>query len=101
MPVLHKTQVSEPGLLGQTALSRLQSVIVRTPFGTYYRPCRKCDQVLATPARRAQAMRVVCEAVPASLDVETLGDQNRSATQSGFYVPKYRTQTGGGHRKYS
>ena len=119
MSVLHRTYVSEPGLLGQAALSRMQSVREMVSAGWYYRPRRKLDHIAdrlfmygVVPAASltsnahtsAPALAPVgSEAVPASLAVEPLPHHHRfvCATQSGFSVPKYRTQIGGVQRQYS
>jgi len=113
MLVLHKTYVSEPGLLGQAALSRMQTVKGMVSAGWYYQPRRKLDHIrdrlmqhnMCAHASSTAHARTTTPGGPVSR-IDTVATHlcknvNRSVLKSGFYVPKYRTQTGGVHRKYS
>ena len=116
MSVLHRTYVSEPGLLGQAALSRMQSVREMVSAGWYYRPRRKLDHIAdrlfmygVVPAASltsnahtsAPALAPVgSESVPASSVLKPVARQHRLVSPSGFSLPKYRTQIGGVQRQY-
>ncbi len=113
MPVIHRTKIGEPGLLGRTALSRLRAMILRMDFGRYYQPRRKLDHIrdrlmqhnMCAHASSTAHARTTTPGGPVSR-IDTVATHlcknvNRSVLKSGFYVPKYRTQTGGVHRKYS
>ena len=119
VPVLHRGYASEPGLLGQTALSRMQTVKGMVGAGWYYQARRKLCHIAdrlfmygVTPAASLTSNAHTSDpalapmfsgAVPASAVVEPLAHHHRfvCATQSGFCTPKYRTQIGGAQRQYS